>query len=178
MKCPQTALLLILNETVLDALINQCKDEVDNSMSRLVNAQLLHGGMLELLKDPEGAIKMYKAALENAKSSLDNNEARIAKIQATGDKGGGNEDSKANDAKEDRMQNLVKRRHKWLSYLHRCYFYLGCVYSGLEKPDEEKMYYDEAASTRLRILNRAEDRVCEFTHEQTSKGILTARYFR
>lgn len=152
---------MILNHLVLDALINQCKDEVDNSMSRLVNAQLQHGGMLELGKDLEGAAEMYKSALENAKSCLENNETRIARIQVSESKSSCvNDDSKANDVEQDRMQNLVKRRHKWLSFLHRCYFYLGCVYNGLEKPDEEKMYYDEAANTRLRILTRAEERVC------------------
>lgn len=156
-----SVIIVELNHLVLDALINQCKDEVDNSMSRLVNAQLQHGGMLELGKDLEDAAEMYKSALENAKSCLENNETRIARIQVSESKSSCvNDDSKANDVEQDRMQNLVKRRHKWLSFLHRCYFYLGCVYNGLEKSDEEKMYYDEAANTRLRILTRAEERVC------------------
>ncbi|KAI9255053.1 SNF2 family N-terminal domain-containing protein [Phascolomyces articulosus] len=187
----------VINQTVrtltevLDALIEQAKDDFDNTSATLIGCKLRRGGMHEMQKKWKDALDIYLAALPQTSEMLDVINGRIEEAKVKQEEGrkkrqeasaasnqadppGGSSSSSHNilnkahrthDPFGDVLTALTARQSKWLSYLHRFYFYIAGIYHELEMEEEEVSYYDKAADVRKQILTRVEDKVISLTRE-------------
>ncbi|KAI8141209.1 SNF2 family N-terminal domain-containing protein [Fennellomyces sp. T-0311] len=147
---------------VLDALLRQAKDDIDNTSANLINCRLKRAGMAEVEKQWQDALDIYLSAVPKILDMIDSVNQRIQDTKAQQSEEETDDDDrrkKSTEPLQEYITNLHNRHHKWISYLHRSFFFIAGMYHELGQEKEEAEYYDKAAATRRQILSRAEERV-------------------
>ena len=137
---------------------------MDSTSTSMINCRLQRGGLAEVEKQWQSALDIYLSALPQISEMIDIIIQRMQDAKAQQAKEETIDESHHNKAKStDTMQeyitNLSVRHHKWISLLHRFYFFIAGIYHQLAMEDEESEYYSKAADIRRQILSRAEERV-------------------
>lgn len=146
---------------VLQDMAKTAKVNLDHNQYGYYQLKLNKGGMYEVLKDLEKAIKVYA---ENVSTVEELAEARYKDSRKYYMKA--KELEKAGKSVKDTLDISESTIHvKWQTLLHRYYFYMASVYHSLGIEDKENAFYSKAGDIRRELLGSYTEKVKAHTVE-------------